>query len=110
MALTRNGLRIGRAAQMDNADRWNEAVDFALNPSDAEHERMNHEMDAEKEQKINEAICACLAPDRYAKIREFQQIRKAYRRALQKLVDELQAEDAANERERNDLYRMGMGA
>lgn len=110
MALTISGKSTGMAAQLDQADVRNEMWARTLNPTEAECAAMDHEMDEAKEQKINEAICQTLAPVEFERISEFKQIRKAYRSALRRLVEKLEAEERSETRERNDLYSMGMGA
>lgn len=109
MALTKNGNRIGRAAQAEHADLFNQMVEAALNMTPEESEKVKIEINEEKTEAINEFICAQFAPARYEKICEFKQIRKAYRDALRKLANELQADEIADAKERADLYITGMG-
>lgn len=102
MALTVNGNRVGRAAQQDKADWINEQMNRAVNPSEKELELMDHEMDEAKEEKINESICATLAPKEYGRIREFQQIKREYRSALRRLVNKLESESVLGVDEESD--------
>ena len=88
MALTKNGNAIGRAAQLESIDRFNDQVNAALNMSEEEKERVRLELKEQKEQDDNEELCKLFAPREFAVISKYAS-RKAYREALRNLASKV---------------------